>query len=202
MIALFALAEQAVTREQISSWLKKDDDTDFVSCVDVIFASFLNGLIIEKRGKKEGPKPVPEKRLNNNIILTKLKIAFNLKAEEIIELLLKENLKIGKAELSAFFRKPEHQHYRLCKDQFLRNFLQGLDSKFHVKRRAKNTVNVQTTEKPDEVVEQQNNKSYKKATPKANKIFINPNATKTDKPKSERKVLKLKPSDIWGKDSK
>jgi len=198
MIALFALAEQEVTREQISTWLKKDEDADFVSCVDVVFASFLNGLIVEKRGKKEGPQPIPEKRLNNNIILTKLKIAFNLKAEEIIELLSQENLNVGKAELSAFFRKPDHKHYRLCKDQILRNFLQGLDSKFHVKRRAKVLVKKEAAENTDEVADKNNNRSYKKATPKVNKMYVNPNATKVEKPKAERKVLKLKPSDIWG----
>ena len=36
------------------------------------------------------------------------------------------NKKISKHELSAFFRKPNHNSYRPCLDQYLRNFLNGL----------------------------------------------------------------------------
>jgi len=40
------------------------------------------------------------------------------------------DLKISKHELSAFFRRPDHKHYRTCKDQILRNFLKGLQLKY------------------------------------------------------------------------
>ena len=70
MIAIFASAELEVTREQVSAWLKKDDDDDYVNCNDTQIATFLNGLINDKRGKKPGPQAIPEKRINNNIILT------------------------------------------------------------------------------------------------------------------------------------
>ena len=68
MIAIFALANYQATREQVSDWLKKEDDPAYKNCPDTQLAIFLNGLINEKRGKKEGPEPVPEKKLNNNII--------------------------------------------------------------------------------------------------------------------------------------
>ena len=126
MVKLFGLGGLEVTREVISSWLKKEDNKDFVELEDPALASFLNGLIVEKRGKKEGPEPEIEQRLNNNIILKKLKIALDMKAEDVIETLERANLRIGKSELSAFFRKPKHKHYRACKDQILRNFLNGL----------------------------------------------------------------------------
>ncbi len=129
MIGIFAQADEEVSREQISDWLKKDDDPAFKSCNDSTMAAFLNGLINEKRGKKEGVQPKPEKRLTNNIIFVKLKIALNLKAEEIIELLALAGFHIGKHELSAFFRRPDHKHYRECKDQILRNFLKGVQLK-------------------------------------------------------------------------
>ena len=58
-----------------------------------------------------------------------LKIALNLKAEEIIELLALAGFHIGKHELSAFFRRADHKHYRECKDQILRNFLKGVQLK-------------------------------------------------------------------------
>lgn len=126
MIKIFALAEHEVTREQISAWLKKDDDDNYKSCNDRSLAIFLNGFINEKRGKKEGPQIEPENKLTNNIILMKLKIALNFKAEDIIDTMSKAEFAISKPELSAFFRKVGHKHYRECKDQFLRNFLHGL----------------------------------------------------------------------------
>lgn len=126
MMAIFALAELDVTRGQISNWLKKDDDPDYKNCSDVQIATFLNGLINERRGKREGEQPQPEKKINNNIIFRKLKIAFDLKDEDILEILLLADLRISKHELSAFFRRADHKHFRQCKDQILRNFLQGL----------------------------------------------------------------------------
>ena len=130
MIALFGSADYQVTRAQISDWLKKDDDPAFQELSDTQLAIFLNGLINHKLGKKEGPQPVPETRLTNNMIFMKLKIALNLKAEDVLEILALAGLRISKHELSAFFRKPDNKHYRECKDQILRNFLKGLQLKY------------------------------------------------------------------------
>ncbi|HEX5635972.1 MAG TPA: DUF1456 family protein [Gammaproteobacteria bacterium] len=132
MMAIFSLADYEVTREQISDWLKKDEDPALKKINDVTLATFLNGFIIYRRGKKDGPQPVPEKRLTNNIVFTKLKIAMNLKAEDILEILNQSGVVISKHELSAFFRKPDHKHYRECKDQILRNFIHGLQLKYRV----------------------------------------------------------------------
>ena len=130
MIAIFGMADHQVTRGQISDWLKKDDDPAYQNCSDTKLAIFLNGLINDKRGKKEGAQPEIEKRLTNNIIFVKLKIALNLKAEDILEILDIVNFSLSKHELSAFFRKPGHKHYRECKDQILRNFLKGVQLKY------------------------------------------------------------------------
>jgi len=130
MIAIFALADHQVTREQISDWLKKDDDPAFQSCNDTLLATFLNGLISDKRGQKEGAQPEPEKRLTNNIIFTKLKIALNLQSDGVLNILALNGFRISKHELSAFFRKPGHKHYRNCQDQVLRKFLKGLQLKY------------------------------------------------------------------------
>ena len=130
MIALFGLADHQVTREQISNWLKKDDDSAYQKCSDTQLAIFLNGLINDKRGKKEGPQPKPEQHLTNNIIFRKLKIALNLKDKDILEIMDLANFRMSKHELSAFFRKPDHKNYRNCKDQILRNFLKGMQLKY------------------------------------------------------------------------
>jgi len=130
MIALFGLAGLEVTRAQISDWLKKDDDPDYRKCSDQNLAIFLNGLIIDKRGKKDGPQAEPETELSNNIIFRKLRIALNLQADDVLGLVNQDDFRISKHELSAFFRKPGHKHYRECKDQVLRNFLKGIQLKY------------------------------------------------------------------------
>ena len=130
IIDIFAQADYQVTREQISDWLKKDEDPAFQKCSDTQLAIFLNGLINDLRGKKEGVQPEPEQRLNNNIIFRKLKIALDLKAEDILDILELSDMHISKHELSAFFRKPGHKHYRDCNDQILRNFLKGVQLKY------------------------------------------------------------------------
>lgn len=126
MMAIFKLGGMDVSRSTLSQWLKKDEDPDFKNCSDKELATYLNGLISSKRGEREGEKPVPEKVLTNNIIFRKLTIAYNLRAEEVIEILQLADLRVGRPELSAFFRKPGHKNYRECKDQILRNFLMGL----------------------------------------------------------------------------
>lgn len=132
MMSIFALADYEVTRDQVSAWLKKDDDPEMRNISDTQLAIFLNGLIVDKRGKKEGDQPVPEKRLTNNIIFRKLKIALNLQAEDILIILNEQDMPISKHELSAFFRKVGHKHYRECKDQVLRNFLSGIQQKYRI----------------------------------------------------------------------
>ncbi len=129
MIAIFAQADTEVTREQISNWMKKEEDEAYINCTDLQLATFLNGLINDRRGKRDGEQPKAEKKLNNNIIFRKLKIALDLKDDEILAILLLADLRISKHELSAFFRRADHKHFRACKDQILRNFLQGVQLK-------------------------------------------------------------------------
>ena len=128
--AVFGLADQKVSTEQISAFLKDVHEPSYKRCTDLLLASFLNGLINDRRGKKEGPQPAPEMRLTNNIILTKLKIALNLKAEDVIEILALAGIKTSKYELTAFSRKRNHQNYRECKDHFLLHFLKGVRLKY------------------------------------------------------------------------
>jgi uncharacterized protein YehS (DUF1456 family) len=130
MINIFELGGIQVTRAQISDWLKKEDDPDYQECSDVQLATFLNGLIVDKRGRKDGPQPEPETSLTNNIIFRKLKIALNLQADDVLRLIKKADFSMSKHELSAFFRKPDHKHYRKCKDQVLRYFLKGLQLEY------------------------------------------------------------------------
>ncbi|MFT5802774.1 MAG: hypothetical protein ACI956_002595 [Nonlabens sp.] len=137
MIALFALAEMEVSRAQVSDWLKKDEDPSFRRLTDFQFATFLNGFIVKHRGKKEGPTPKAEQEINNNIIFRKLKIALNLKVEEILDIFMLVKAHVSKPEVTALFRRPDQRQYRECQDQFLRYFLQGLQVKYGKKEEEK-----------------------------------------------------------------
>ena len=64
--------------------------------------------------------------LSNNDIIKKLRVALKLRDDDIIEILKLVDYDISKTELSAFFRREDHPHYRQLKDQILRNFLNGL----------------------------------------------------------------------------
>lgn len=129
MKELFSLGGLETDRTAISDWLKLEEDPAHKGLVDKDLAAFLNGLIVKNRGKKDGEDPKPEKSLNNNVILRKIKIALNMKDDDMLEVFDIARFQISKHELSAIFRKPGQSQYRECKDQFLRNFLMGLQIK-------------------------------------------------------------------------
>lgn len=126
MIALFKEGDIDVSRSVVSDWLKRDSDEDYEEMTDKQLAHFLNGFIIEKRGRQEGSAPVAEKSMTNNVILRKIKIALKLKDDDILAILEKAGIRVSKHEISAFFRKPGQRQYRKCLNQFLRNFLMGM----------------------------------------------------------------------------
>lgn len=130
MIELFQSAGMDAKRSQISDWLKPDEHERFKELFDQELAVFLNGLINEKRGKREGPLARPEEKLSNNQILRKLKIALNFKDDDMLSTLALADFRLSKHELSAFFRKPTQSQYRLAGDQVLRKFLYGLQVKY------------------------------------------------------------------------
>jgi uncharacterized protein YehS (DUF1456 family) len=124
--AVFKLNACDISSEKLTNMFKEKDDGAYIELLDVELASFLNGLIVEKRGAKEGPAHIPETTLTNNLIFNKLKIAFALKADEVISVLELAELSLTKYELSAFFRSINNKHYRDCSDDVLSTFIKGL----------------------------------------------------------------------------
>lgn len=143
VIKLFKHGGKEVTRIEISDWLKKEDDENQKPIYDVDLAVFLNGLIIKHRGKKDGEQPKPEKSLNNNQVFRKIKIALNLRDEDIVAIMDLADFEVSKHEINAIFRKPTQKQYRVCKDQFLRNFLQGLQVKYRGKKEKEEPTSVE-----------------------------------------------------------
>ena len=64
--------------------------------------------------------------MSNNDIMKKLRVALQLRDDQIIEILKLANFRTTKTELSAIFRSEDHPNFQPCKDQLLRNFLNGL----------------------------------------------------------------------------
>lgn len=124
---IIELSGLAVSTEAVASYMKKEEEPGFVRCPDEVMAHFLDGLVIHRRGRDDSRPPQPlELPVTNNTILKKLRVAFELKEEDLHAILKSVNFPVTKPELSALFRKVGHENYRPCGDQLLRNFLKGL----------------------------------------------------------------------------
>ena len=129
MIEIFQLSGCRIEQPTLLKFLKKEEEEDFIACSNPMLSFFLDGLIVHKRGRREsdsGDTPKPDASLDNNAILKKLRIALDLKEDDMLAVMKLAGVTISKSELSALFRNKGHKHYKECGDQFLRNFLQGL----------------------------------------------------------------------------
>ena len=116
-----------IAKDDVQAFLKKDEDEGYAECSDRVLAHFLDGLVFHFRGRNESlpPRPV-EKRITNNVVLKKLRVAFELKDVDMHQTFEDAGFPVSKPELSALFRQPGHKNFRACGDQMLRNFLKGL----------------------------------------------------------------------------
>jgi uncharacterized protein YehS (DUF1456 family) len=149
MVEIFKLGGIEVTKDEVLKILTKskdsyededenendlNEDQENIKCSNFMFESFLNGLIIFKRGKQESKPGLPERPAMtikehgsvNNVLLKKLKIALSLTSEDMIEILEEAGVVITKGELGALLRKEGHKNYKVCGDKYARNFLKGL----------------------------------------------------------------------------
>ncbi|AZB44696.1 DUF1456 family protein [Bacillus sp. FJAT-42376] len=136
---IFGYGGVEVSREDVRKILTKsneddvyEENEDHIPCSPFMFESFLNGLIVFKRGKQEGQPGRPEMTLGhpNNVLLKKVKIALSFTAEDMLEVLELAGVTVTKGELGALLRKEGHKNYKECGDKYARNFLKGLAIKF------------------------------------------------------------------------
>ena len=150
MVKIFKLGGFDVTREEVRKILIKTKDSeeedvepddinqDNIPCNHMMLESFLNGLIIHKRGKQESdvgqterpPMMIKGDGSVNNVLLKKLRIALTLTSDDMIQILDDAGVIISKGELSALLRKEGHHNYRECGDRYARNFLKGLGMRY------------------------------------------------------------------------
>lgn len=124
---IISLTGRATKDGEVASWLKREDETGYIELKDPDLGRFLDGLIIQKRGPHpSGNAPEPLEFLSNNEVLKKLRIALELKEEDVLAIFKKAEFDVTKAELGSFFRKDGHRNYRKVPEQVLRKFIHGL----------------------------------------------------------------------------
>lgn len=64
--------------------------------------------------------------MSNNDILKKLRVALQLRNDEIIYIMKLVDFEVTQSELGALFRADDHPNFKKCGDQILRKFLDGL----------------------------------------------------------------------------
>ena len=130
MIQIFKKGNLIVTREDVIDYLKRDTDDGFKKLSNNDLITFLDGLIIQKRGNREDGTPVPTIKITknnlNNILLRKLRIALAFKSYDMIRIFKLGGIEISEGELSALFRSENHKNYKECGDKYIRIFLKGL----------------------------------------------------------------------------
>lgn len=129
LVEIVQLGGGQVTQAAMNAYMKSEDEPGFEECPQKTMSQFLNGLIYFKRGKDESRPPLQDELPTNNVVLKKIRVAFELKDSDILEFLTDAGFGVTKTELSAFFRKEGHHNYRQVGDQFLRNFLKGLSAR-------------------------------------------------------------------------
>jgi len=127
---LIDLAGRKTTADEVINWMKREDESGYTELSSTLLCRFLDGLIIDRRGPHpSGQQPQPLEFLSNNEILKKLRIALELQADDMVAIFQRAEFVVAKAELSAFFRRPEHRNYRKCPEQVLKKFIKGLSTK-------------------------------------------------------------------------
>ncbi|WP_225744864.1 DUF1456 family protein [Marinilactibacillus sp. Marseille-P9653] len=146
MVEIFKLGDKVVTVKDVQQLLTKikqnqeeseEEHTanEYVkACDNQTLESFLNGLIVFKRGKKEESSGETKKhqsmikndRSVNNVLLKKVKIALTLTSDDMLDILDEAGVYISNSELSAVLRKEGQRNYKECGDRYARNFLKGL----------------------------------------------------------------------------
>lgn len=129
VVELAKLVDPAFPLEKadVQAFLRREDDPEYVECSDRVLAHVLDGLVIHCRGRNDNlPARPVEKRVTNNLVLKKLRVAFELKDVDLHDVFAAAGFPLSKPEMTALFRQPDHHNYRACGDQLLRNFLKGL----------------------------------------------------------------------------
>lgn len=103
--------------------------------------------------------------MNNNDIFKKLRVALQLRDDQIVEILELVDFRMSKGEIGNLFRNEDHPNFMECGDQVLRNFLNGLV--IHLRGTKENPKNAMDVIKKNQSEVKQNIATKKIAAPGA-----------------------------------
>ncbi|MEO5776115.1 MAG: DUF1456 family protein [Flavobacterium sp.] len=114
--------------------------------------------------------------MNNNDIFKKLRVALQLRDDQIVEILELVDFRMSKGEIGNLFRNADHPDFMECGDQVLRNFLNGLV--IHLRGTKENPKNAMD-------VIRQNQEVVKKNVAEKSKAAFKPDTEYKPKPKTD-----------------
>lgn len=120
----FKLGGIEVSSSQVDDFFSREGEEARQACTEEQLAVFLDGLIVYRRGP--GKPNRNRVALTNNVILKKIRIAFELQAQELDGIFMLTDYEFSPHEISAFFRKPGTVHYKECSDEVLEAFFNGM----------------------------------------------------------------------------
>lgn len=144
LVELFELAGAPLSAEALRPLFLKEGEEGYRECDGRTLGAFLEGLVISRRGRREGaPSAAPAgatspaahawvRQPSNNDVLKAVRVALQLREEDIVAILRSVNVDASKSEINALFRRKDQENFRPCGDQFLRNFLAGVTKKYRV----------------------------------------------------------------------
>ncbi|MBP7094663.1 MAG: DUF1456 family protein [Spirochaetia bacterium] len=131
MLELLELGGKPSNAAALGAWFRKEEEPGYAECDMASLSALLDGLVVKRRGPREAvpgavPAPARVELLDNNLVLKKLRVALELKEDDLLAIMKNAGVEVSKGELSALFRRKDQKNYKPCLDQFLRNFLAGL----------------------------------------------------------------------------
>ena len=134
--------------------------------------------------------------MNNNDIFKKLRVALQLRDDQIVEILELVDFRMSKGEIGNLFRNQDHADFMECGDQVLRNFLNGLV--IHLRGTKENPKNAMDVIRQNQEVVKKNIAEKSKTEFKPNTEF-KPTRSKAElggaKPKTDSKKKSFNPKD-------
>ena len=133
ILEAYKLEAYDMEASHLESLLQRRQDDGFKVASYEELGVFLDGLVTLKRGpspKKSNEDDAVE--LTNNLILKKLRIAMELKETETEIIFGLADVELSKQQLASLFRKEGHKNFKVCSDELLIAFLDGLNEFYYV----------------------------------------------------------------------
>lgn len=127
---IYSESGEQLPADDLRNHLRQPNEAGFIPCEEDTVARLIEAVILKKRGPKPGQKGIELSfPLTNNIVLKKMRIAFDLKDPDMHNIFSLSGVELSKQELSALFRREGHKNFQPCTDALLRAFLNGLNQR-------------------------------------------------------------------------